>query len=99
MVTQAEVVLPAVQSGGEDLQVLLSHYPYAGESHAKQDRHQRFRYRDLGHPLICGHVHTEWKTQLSPRGTAQVNVGVDQWDFRPVTAEQVHRTILAASPA
>ncbi|WP_162319789.1 metallophosphoesterase [Nesterenkonia haasae] len=99
VVTQAEVTLPSVEPGGEELRVLLSHYPYAGESHTKQDRHQRFRYRDLGHPLVCGHVHTEWRTQVSSQGTVQVNVGVDQWDFRPVTAEQIHRTILAASPA
>lgn len=97
VVTQAEVTLPAVEPAGNELQVLLSHYPYAGESHAKQDRHQRFRYRDLGQPLVCGHVHTEWRTQISSQGTVQVNVGVDQWDFRPISAADVHRTILQAA--
>ncbi|TLP79460.1 metallophosphoesterase [Nesterenkonia sphaerica] len=97
-VTQAETYLPPVTPDGEELRVLLSHYPYSGESHSQQDRHERFRYRDLGHPLLCGHVHTEWQTQLTPRGSVQVNVGVDQWDFRPVSAAEVHRTILAAAP-
>jgi calcineurin-like phosphoesterase family protein len=94
-VTQAETYLPAVEAGGEELRVLLSHYPYSGESHYKEDRYERFRYRDLGHPLICGHVHTEWKTQISARGAVQVNVGVDQWDFRPISAAELHRTILS----
>ncbi|WP_243730586.1 hypothetical protein [Nesterenkonia salmonea] len=53
----------------------------------------KFRLRDLGQPLVCGHVHTDWKTSLSSQETAQVNVGVDQWDFRPVPAEEVHRAI------
>lgn len=33
-------------------------------------------------PLLCGHVHMEWKQQ---RRT--INVGVDQWDYRPVALE------------
>lgn len=33
---------------------------------------------------LCGHVHEKWKVQ----GQA-VNVGVDQWDFRPVSVVQV----------
>lgn len=30
--------------------------------------------------FLCGHVHEKWKR----RGSI-INVGVDQWDFRPVT--------------
>lgn len=32
---------------------------------------------------FCGHVHDEWK--IHPDGWAVVNVGVDVWDYAPVT--------------
>lgn len=38
--------------------------------------------------LLCGHVHTEWKRQ---RNT--VNVGMDQWDYRPVGMEQINNEL------
>lgn len=93
VVSQAQVSLPPVHPRGQNLKVLLSHYPYAGDSHTARDRYAKFRLRDLGQPLVCGHVHTDWKTSISPQGTVQVNVGVDQWNFRPISAEEVHRTI------
>ncbi|WP_150461985.1 metallophosphoesterase [Nesterenkonia ebinurensis] len=93
VVSQAQVSLPAVHPNGQNLKALLSHYPYAGDSHIQQDRYAKFRLRDLGQPLVCGHVHTDWKTNHSPLGAAQLNVGVDQWDFRPISAEVVHRAI------
>ena len=37
---------------------------------------------------ICGHVHSAWKVQLNT-----INVGVDAWNFRPVSLEQVLFTI------
>lgn len=33
---------------------------------------------------LCGHVHTDWK-----RYGDIINVGVDQWNFRPVTLEEL----------
>lgn len=39
---------------------------------------------DLHTPMLCGHVHQEWLK----RGNA-VNVGVDMWDYRPVSFEQL----------
>ena len=39
-----------------------------------------------GNILICGHVHGLFKT-LKDR--AVVNVGVDVWDFKPVTEQQI----------
>lgn len=95
VVSQAEVSLPALHEKGRNLKVLLSHYPYAGDSHTEKDRYAKFRYRDLGQPLVCGHVHTDWKAKLSPAGTPQLNVGVDQWDFTPVSALEVHRALRA----
>lgn len=71
--------------------VLLSHFPYIGD-HTDTDRHDQFRLRDQGVPLVCGHVHDAWKTARSRhgrRGTRMVNVGVDQWDFAPVSDQDV----------
>ncbi|MGO1522866.1 MAG: hypothetical protein ACTHV8_04160 [Nesterenkonia sp.] len=47
--------------------------------------------RDLGKPLIHGHVHDAWRTRFSKESTPMVNVGVERWDYRPVPAEDVHR--------
>lgn len=38
-------------------------------------------------PVIQGHVHEHWLFKWS-----SINVGVDQWDFRPVDAETVRAT-------
>ena len=63
--------------------VRISHLPYRGDSH-DEDRYADRRPVDDGLPLICGHVHTAWKT----RGK-MLNVGVDQWHFQPVPQELV----------
>ncbi|WP_022872646.1 metallophosphoesterase [Nesterenkonia alba] len=94
VVSQARTSLPPYRRNGNGLHVVLSHYPYTGDSHTEEDRYAQFRLRDLGTPLICGHVHDSWKSTHSPRGTVQVNVGVDVWDFTPVSAEDLHRFIV-----
>lgn len=39
---------------------------------------------------LCGHVHTDWITRLDGReGHQTINVGVDQWNFTPVTLRQM----------
>lgn len=65
--------------GGRD--VRLAHLPYAGD-HTENDRYADRRPGDDGRPLICGHVHTLWRTSGH-----QINVGVDVWDYTPVSAE------------
>lgn len=57
-------------------EILLCHFPYDEFSDSRGGT------EDDGGWLFCGHVHTEWKTR--PR---IINVGVDQWDWRPVPAE------------
>jgi calcineurin-like phosphoesterase family protein len=74
----------ALPSGRE---VLLSHYPYEGD-HTELDRHVAFRPRDRGLPLVCGHVHGLWRTQ-----GRMLNVGVDQWAFKPVPVEVIERWV------
>jgi calcineurin-like phosphoesterase family protein len=38
--------------------------------------------------ILCGHVHEKWK-ESSYRGIRMVNVGVDVWDMKPVTLEEI----------
>ena len=60
-------------------EVLLSHFPYAGD-HTEQDRHAQYRLRDEGRWLLHGHTHAN-NRHHSPR---QIHVGLDGWDLRPV---------------
>lgn len=64
-------------------QVILCHFPYIGD-HTNTDRFAQWRLPNLGLPLLHGHVHTEW-TKLGN----MLNVGVDQWNWRPVSLSEV----------
>lgn len=44
--------------------------------------------------VICGHVHEYWKIKRIKNKTF-VNVGVDVWDFYPVTINQILKAIAA----
>jgi calcineurin-like phosphoesterase family protein len=68
-------------------QVRLAHLPYQGD-HKAEDRYADRRPIDDGRPLVCGHVHTLWRTD-----GRQLNVGVDVWDYTPVSAEVVGELI------
>lgn len=87
----AEIKLPPLTKQGPGLSVMLSHYPYSGEHGDLSDRYAQLRLRDLGRPLVHGHVHDEWTTRFSDCGTAMVNVGVERWGYRPVSASHIHR--------
>lgn len=42
--------------------------------------------------VLSGHVHEKWKYQYNPKGEITVpiiNVGVDQWNFRPVKIHEI----------
>lgn len=64
--------------------VMLSHFPYDGDSHG-EDRYSEYRLLDQGYPLIHGHTHdpNQWFT-LSKKGTPMFHVGVDAHNYRPV---------------
>lgn len=34
--------------------------------------------------VLCGHIHDLWKVKWTDNNTPLVNVGVDQWKFRPM---------------
>lgn len=71
-----------------DQPVLLSHYPYVGDS-GERDRHTNLRPVDEGLPLIHGHVHNLWKMK-----GRMLNVGVDVWDYAPVSEQAVGTWLL-----
>lgn len=73
------------------IRVLLNHLPYNGDSHGDEDRFPQQRPRDLGLPVIHGHVHGRYGEAVtySDQGTLQVHVGWDSWR-RPVSFEEIH---------
>lgn len=62
--------------------VTLSHFPFV------DDRYPEACPKDDGQWLIHGHVHDEW--QINDR---QINVGVDVWDFYPVSKDTIRDMI------
>lgn len=91
--------LPALTKRGPKLDILMSHYPYSGEHGDAADRYTALRLRDTGVPLIHGHVHGEWRTRFSEAQTPMINVGVERWDYTPVSAQDLHRLFLHMSEA
>lgn len=63
--------------------VLLTHMPYQNPDD-KDQRYPEFRPKDKGQFLICGHVHDRWKVN-----GRQINVGVDQWNYAPVSETEI----------
>lgn len=82
----------------------LFHLPYSDPNDTHQDgtpRHFKERLPDDGVPLLCGHVHEKWLFRRTPRGTPQLNVGVDApgapWSgqLRPASLDEVIGVFLA----
>lgn len=73
---------------GQD--VVMSHYPFVGSEH---DERKEFvkgaRYADYGQWLLHGHVHQSWL-----QNKKQINVGVDVWNYTPVSIEKIEKIIL-----
>ena len=65
----------------------LSHFPYG------TGRYESYRLKNVGVPLVHGHVHEKWKLvntkYVSWNDTPMLNVGVDRWNFTPVSLEEV----------
>jgi calcineurin-like phosphoesterase family protein len=85
-VHQGEVALRV-----EGVEVTACHFPYRGDSQ-DEDRYPEHRPVDRGGWLLHGHVHDRWRQ----RGR-MINVGVDVWDYRPVSGEVVG-ALVAAGP-
>lgn len=61
----------------------MSHYPYSGDSQ-ETERYADPRPVDHGRWLLHGHVHHSWRAN-----ERMINVGVDVWDYAPVSAATV----------
>jgi len=70
--------------------VLLSHFPYVGDSRAEHDRYDAWRPINRGGWLVHGHVHEKWR-----QTGRQINVGLDAWGGRPVKIDEVANLINA----
>ncbi len=77
--------------------VQLSHFPFQGNN--VDPRYPEKHPIDTGGYLLHGHVHQHWKHQ-----GRMLNVGVDVWDFYPVSEVVIHQVFdtferLQATPA
>jgi calcineurin-like phosphoesterase family protein len=62
----------------------LSHFPYIGD-HISEDRFLECRPKyEHNTILLHGHIHDFWKINGN-----MINVGVDVWEFKPVTLKQL----------
>jgi calcineurin-like phosphoesterase family protein len=74
-----------------------SHFPYTGDSQA-ESRYDKYRALDEdGTPIIHGHTHSSEKVSRTDKGTLQIHVGVDAWDFYPVHIDQIREIIKDAA--
>lgn len=71
----------------------IDHFPYVGDS-GDEDRYVDWRPTDEGRVLLHGHVHSSWRTN-----GRMINVGVDVWDFAPVSERRLIEMLPPASEA
>ena len=68
--------------------VVCGHYP-------SYDRRSE-KYAKRGYILLCGHVHGRWRHFLDvERQILNVNVGVDVWNYRLVSEDELVRYIMS----
>lgn len=68
----------------EGTTIRMNHFPYEGEHDDEVPRYIHLYPEDDGILEVHGHVHSEWLTRISSKGTPMVNVGFDVHDYRPV---------------
>jgi calcineurin-like phosphoesterase family protein len=67
--------------------LLLHHIPYFDDEDL---RFPEYRPHDDGRILLHGHVHQRWVVH-----ERQINVGVDVWDYEPISEEQIRELVAA----
>lgn len=65
----------------------LCHHPYR-HGDAREDIFEKWLPKDEGNWLLCGHVHQKWKKLDN-----MINVGVDVWDYKPVSINEILKEI------
>ena len=77
--------------------VHLNHMPYRMEPTREEEvgrggeiveKYSTYRPTDRGLWLLHGHVHEKWKTK-----GRMINVGVDVWDYYPVSLSEIEKII------
>lgn len=68
----------------------MSHFPYASVADLEiyEGKFLNFRPKNHFNYLLHGHIHRNWK-----KLGKMINVGVDVWDFKPVSVEQISALI------
>lgn len=70
--------------------VLASHYPVQEVFYDNRpDRYMDLRPKDDGRVIIHGHTHTDKRVSHTNKRTLQIHVGVDSWDYTPVSEYQI----------
>lgn len=78
---------------GSGIEAVLSHFPYGEVDHTQEARYLASRPVDNGQLLIHGHTHSTDRLTYSKAGTAMVHVGVDAWNYCPVSEDEIMDTI------
>jgi len=71
--------------------IFASHYPTDSDHHDPALIDYVHNYTDFA---VVGHVHTSWQVKRVPVSHGRptylnINVGIDVWNYRPVTADEV----------
>ena len=69
-------------------QVQINHFPYDPGEPDRPAKFTQWRPKDVGGWLLCGHIHEKWR-----QNGRQINVGVDAWNFAPVSDDTICETI------
>lgn len=83
-------VLDEITTTMNDIVIHMAHAP-VGWAEGRRDGHQVITRAGSGTKAdlyLCGHVHGQFKVQPDIDVTC-VNVGVDQWDMRPITLDEI----------
>jgi calcineurin-like phosphoesterase family protein len=69
--------------------VHCEHLPFVGDHEGTVPRFLDQRPTEFRYPLLHGHVHDSWLVRKEENLPTMVNVGVDMWNFTPVSEEQL----------
>lgn len=85
-----EVSIQGYRTLADGTDARMNHLPYLEEAALEDKRYTKHRPPDDGATLLCGHVHQNWLTRRTDKGTLMVNVGVDMNpDFRPWSEAEI----------
>lgn len=75
-------------------EILLCHFPYVGDSQG-EERYADARPEDTGLWLFHGHTHAH--TVRSADHPRQIHVGVDAWNYAPVSFDELRQVMKETS--